>query len=116
MASHRLDPYEALNLRSVCSRQLHGNLGPCKLHVLVYFEFTLNSNENLAKEYFDLTMPDLYHYMSPNNLYFAQHVQHTYLLLSSLSKSMTKDEYLLLLFHVEQVKQIHGNNSIINAK
>ena len=29
LASHRLDPYEALNLRSVCSRQLHCNLGPC---------------------------------------------------------------------------------------
>ena len=29
LASHRLDPYEGLNLRSVCSRQLHGNLGPC---------------------------------------------------------------------------------------
>ena len=29
LASHRLDPYEALNLRSVCSWQLHGNLGCC---------------------------------------------------------------------------------------
>ena len=29
MASHRLDPCEALNLGSVCSRQLHGNLGSC---------------------------------------------------------------------------------------
>ena len=29
LASHRLDPCKALNLRSVCSRQLHGNLGPC---------------------------------------------------------------------------------------
>ena len=29
LASHRLDPYEALNLGSVCSQQLHGNLGPC---------------------------------------------------------------------------------------
>ena len=29
LASHRLDPYEALNLRSVCSQQLHSNLGPC---------------------------------------------------------------------------------------
>ena len=29
LASHRLDPCEALNLGSVCSRQLHGNMGPC---------------------------------------------------------------------------------------
>ena len=29
LASHRLDPGEALNLGSVCSRQLHGNTRPC---------------------------------------------------------------------------------------
>ena len=29
LASYRLDPCEALNLGSVCSRQLHGNMGPC---------------------------------------------------------------------------------------
>ena len=29
LASHRLDPCEALNLGSVCSWQLHGNMGPC---------------------------------------------------------------------------------------
>ena len=29
LASHRLDPCKALNLGSVCSRQLHGNMGPC---------------------------------------------------------------------------------------
>ena len=29
LASHRLDPCKALNRRSVCSQQLHGNLGPC---------------------------------------------------------------------------------------
>ena len=29
LVSHRLVPFEALNLRSVCSWQLHGNLGPC---------------------------------------------------------------------------------------
>ena len=29
LASHRLDPLEALNLGSVCSQQLHGNSGPC---------------------------------------------------------------------------------------
>ena len=28
LASHRFDPCEALNLRSVCSWQLHGNMGP----------------------------------------------------------------------------------------
>ena len=30
LASHRLDPCEILNLRSVCSQQLHGNMGPCR--------------------------------------------------------------------------------------
>ena len=29
LTSHRLDPCEALNLGSVCSQQLHGNMGPC---------------------------------------------------------------------------------------
>ena len=29
LASHRLDPCKALNLGSVCSRQPHGNMGPC---------------------------------------------------------------------------------------
>ena len=29
LASHRLDPCEALNLGIMCSRQLHGNMGPC---------------------------------------------------------------------------------------
>ena len=29
LASHRLNPCEALNLESVCSRQLHGNMGLC---------------------------------------------------------------------------------------
>ena len=29
LASHRLDPCKALNLGSVCSQQLHGNMGPC---------------------------------------------------------------------------------------
>ena len=35
LASHRLDPFKALNLRSVCSQQLHGNLGPCTGYVFV---------------------------------------------------------------------------------
>ena len=34
----------------------------------------------------------------------------------SVNESITKNEYLLFLFHVGQVKQIHGNNSIINTK
>ena len=39
LASHRLDPCEALDLGSVCSQKLHGNMGPCKgvlnfLHLL----------------------------------------------------------------------------------
>ena len=29
LASHRLDPCGALNLGSVCSQQLHSNMGPC---------------------------------------------------------------------------------------
>ena len=29
LVSHRLDPCEAFNLGIVCSRQLHGNMGPC---------------------------------------------------------------------------------------
>ena len=29
LASHRLNPCEALNLGSVCSQQLQGNMGPC---------------------------------------------------------------------------------------
>ena len=29
---------------------------------------------------------------------------------------MTMNEYLLLLFHVEQVKQIYGKNSVVNTK
>ena len=29
LASHRLDPCEALNLGSLCSQQLHSNMGPC---------------------------------------------------------------------------------------
>ena len=40
LASHRLDPCEALNLGSVCSRQLHGNMGPCTVLV---FELRLYS-------------------------------------------------------------------------
>ena len=33
-----------------------------------------------------------------------------------LNKTMTKNDYLWLLFHVRQVKQIHEDNSIINTK
>ena len=35
LTSHGLDPCEALNLGSVCSRQLHGNMGPCSFHPIL---------------------------------------------------------------------------------
>ena len=53
LASHRLDPCEALNLGSVCSRQLYGNMEPCtsKQSFLVKILYSITINNFIVSKF-----------------------------------------------------------------
>ena len=48
LASHRLDPCKALNLGVLCSRQLHGNVGPCRCFHTHFVYGTICSRSELC--------------------------------------------------------------------